>query len=141
MHSKILIRFGIKYLLFISFFRKFVNLKQIITNTKMSDYPDFEENNNEEVKLSIQKFEQILSDDAQFYFDVDEFSEMIDFYLSKIESGKALEVIKYAQQQHPSSNIFQLKEAQVLAYTGKYEDALEIVDRAMIMNQIGRANV
>ena len=54
----------------------------------MSDYPDFEEINNEDLKLSIQKFEQILCNDVHFYFDVDEFSEMIDYYLSKIESGK-----------------------------------------------------
>ena len=90
---------------------------------------DFEENDDLIFPL-VEKFEEMLEQRASYFFDVDEFEDIINFYLELQDYKKAGLAIQMAMKQHPASATFQLKNAQLLASTSKEQSA-----------QIGRAHV
>src|SRR4051812_35890673 len=88
----------------------------------------FEEQN--EIKHSIERYEEMLRRQDSYFFDVDAFLNIIDYYIEKNDSVKALQVVRYATQQHPTSVEFLLRKAQLLAMIEKYDQALLILEQA-----------
>src|SRR5205809_6328318 len=88
----------------------------------------FEEQN--EIKHSIERYEEMLRNEDAYFFDVDAFVNIIDYYIEKNDAVKALQVVHFATQQHPGSVEFLLRKAQLLAMISKYEQALLILEQA-----------
>src|SRR5258705_4823971 len=86
-----------------------------------------------QIRYSIARYEEMLRKKDQYFFDVDAFLNIIDFYIERNEPSRALDVISYATRQHPSSVEILMKHAQLLALTGHYEDALKLLHRAEII--------
>ena len=72
----------------------------------------------------------MLRTEDTYFFDVDAFVNIIDYYIDKNDPVKALQVIDFAQQQHPGSFEFMLRKAQLLAMVERYQEALDILDEA-----------
>ena len=63
----------------------------------------------------VGKFDEMIRQDKMYFFDVEEFEEIIDFYLDQNITKKARKAIDYAMRQHPSSTVFMLRKAQYYA--------------------------
>ena len=107
---------------------------------------------NNHIQNSIQRYEEMLRKHDEYFFDVDAFLNIIDYYIEKNDPVKALQVVDFAQQQHTYSVEFLLRKAQLLAMVEKYSEALLILEDAekitptdpdifMIRGKIGRAHV
>lgn len=94
-----------------------------------SDFLPFEDSNNDDL---ISKYEHMRSIGAQFYFDVEEFEELVDYYLFHPEKHIVKEIIAIAKSQHPDSISLTLKEAEMLVYSEKTKEALKIADSIVL---------
>ncbi len=77
----------------------------------------------------VRRYEEMLSNNASFYFDVDQFEEIIDYYLLHNKTSKALKAVLHAADQHPSATSLFLKKAQVLNDKGEPGEALGILNK------------
>lgn len=94
----------------------------------MEDHSDFlpidSENNND----LINKFIDMRAQGGNCYFDVEEFEELIDYYLFDTNQTIVHEIIDLAKSQHPGSTSILLKEAETLVYGEDQVRALEIIE-------------
>ena len=66
----------------------------------------FDENDVMEV---VRRYEDMMKKRKQFFFDVHEFEEIINFYIDTNNYHKAVSAAEYAYRMYPSSTIIQLK--------------------------------
>src|SRR3954465_14362837 len=85
------------------------------------------------IQQSVQRYEEMLRQKDEYFFDVDAFISIIDNYIEKNDPVKSMEVIEYATHQHPSSVEFLLKKAQILAMTSQPQRALMILEQAEML--------
>ncbi len=83
----------------------------------------------EESNELVNRYEEMLKSNKQYFFDVFEFETIIDYYIDINKANYALNVVKFASQQHPNSINIQLKEAQVLIDKGLAAQALKLIDQ------------
>ena len=72
----------------------------------------------------VKRFERMIEDGDQRYFDLEEFELIISHYLSFGEIQHAQKVLQYASGLFPESLTLQLREAQILAGMGKHIKAI-----------------
>ncbi|MBO0322084.1 hypothetical protein J0X14_07235 [Muricauda sp. CAU 1633] len=102
---------------------------------------------NEYPDKSISKFESMLKTDDVYFFDAEDFEEIIHHYLNngKISLGK--KAIQIGLEQHPNSLELKLLRVEVLTFEDKYEDAERLLDEIQIIDAhneeiyIQRANI
>ncbi|MFT4753789.1 MAG: tetratricopeptide (TPR) repeat protein [Salibacteraceae bacterium] len=94
----------------------------------MEDHPDYLPFEDGNIDHLITKFEQMRADSDSYYFDVEEFEELIDFYLIESNQEAVELLISLAKGQHPDSISLQLKEAESLVYNEKASEALQIIE-------------
>jgi hypothetical protein len=75
----------------------------------------------------VRRYEEMISNNTRYYFDVDEFEEIIDHYLSLAKFNRALKAVQHALIQHPSSTVIQLKKAVILNEKSQPHEALRIL--------------
>ena len=85
---------------------------------------------NNQIQNSILRYEEMLRKHDEYFFDVDAFLNIIDYYIDKNDPVKSLQVVEFAQQQHSYSVEFLLRKAQLLAMVEKYNEALMILEDA-----------
>ena len=78
---------------------------------------------------SVSRFERMLKKKSKLYFDVEEFEDIIDYYIEQDKYASALEATDIAYNQHPTSISIQIKKAQILTDRGKVFEALKIIDK------------
>ncbi|RDY61038.1 tetratricopeptide repeat protein [Flagellimonas nanhaiensis] len=83
---------------------------------------------NEHSNKSITKFESMLKTDDVYFFDAEDFEEIVHHYLNngKISLGK--KAIQIGLEQHPNSLELKLLQVEVLAFEDKYEAAEKLLD-------------
>jgi tetratricopeptide (TPR) repeat protein len=91
----------------------------------MTENPENFEKDNK--NFSVKRFEEMLKKSATYFFDVEEFENIIDYYLDHSNIKKADQVVEYAQSVHPGSVVLMLKSAQVNGSNGKLIKALDIL--------------
>src|SRR5690606_29760966 len=79
---------------------------------------------------SVQRFEEMLSKNESFYLDVDEFEELVDYYLDKNDPKLALKVLEFALEQHPMTSSLMVNKAQVFVSMHKPNQALKLLNQA-----------
>lgn len=77
----------------------------------------------------LERFEKMLVEDTQCYFDVSDLEDLVEHYIGMYELDKAEKVIELARAQHPGCLDFDLKQAELLAMNGKLDRALIICNR------------
>ncbi len=80
-----------------------------------------------QIRYSIERYEEMIRNKDAYFFDVDAFVNIVDYYIERNDPVKALQVIEYAKDQHPDSVEFLLREAQLLAMVERFDDALYIL--------------
>lgn len=77
-----------------------------------------------EVDNLVKRFERMIKQGDQHFFDLEEFELIISHYLSFGEIQSAQKVLQYASGLYPESLTLQLREAQILAGLGKHISAI-----------------
>ncbi|MDZ4823041.1 MAG: tetratricopeptide repeat protein [Flavobacteriales bacterium] len=72
----------------------------------------------------VRKYEDMLSKNESYYFDTDQFEDIIDYYCDNNKFSQALKVIQYAYTLFPEHAVMLLREAQLLAGMGSLGKAL-----------------
>ena len=88
---------------------------------------DFEEYNEDEVLKLVEKFETKIKNNQTFFFDVEEYELLIDYYVENENIKKTDILLNHALNQHPDSVSILLKKAQVYVFTDKPDKALELL--------------
>ena len=89
---------------------------------------DFEDFFSEEYNELVRRYEDMIKNKRQYFFDVYEFENIIDYYIETNKTNNALNVVEFACKQHPGSFAIQLKKAQVFLDKGLAAQALRIID-------------
>jgi tetratricopeptide (TPR) repeat protein len=76
----------------------------------------------------INRFEQMVKNDHQYFFDVDEFEIIIDYYLDTQNYQLGRKAVEEGLRQHPDTSEFDIRKARLLAYEKKYYEALELLN-------------
>jgi predicted Zn-dependent protease len=84
---------------------------------------EFEFGSAEDPKFSVERYEEMIRNHDQYFFDAQAFENIIDYYIEKNDAAKALQVAEYAFSQHPFAAVFLIKQAQLLAITNRINDA------------------
>ena len=50
----------------------------------------------QQILLLVDRFEEMIQNDKQYFFDSEEFEDIIDYYIDKNNPKKSLQVIEYA---------------------------------------------
>ena len=82
----------------------------------------------EEYSELVNRYEDMVKQKTKYFFDVSEFENIIDYYIDSNKANNALNVVKFASQQHPNSIGIQLKKAQVLVDKGLASNALQVIE-------------
>ncbi len=102
---------------------------------------------NEKPNQPIDKFESMLKTDDVYFFDAEDFEDIIHHYLNNGKIALAKKAIKIGLQQHPASIELKLLEVEVLVFENHldlaehYLDALQVLDSTNEEIFIQRANI
>ncbi len=78
----------------------------------------------------VKRYEEMLSKRANFFFDVDEFEDLVNHYNERNDAAKALDVLKYALELHPNSASLLVSCAQIYVSIHKPQEALRYLNMA-----------
>ncbi|WNM18768.1 tetratricopeptide repeat protein [Flavobacterium capsici] len=85
------------------------------------------ENEEEDRNLSLSKFESMLKTNKVFFFDSEEFEEIILHYLDMGKSSLAKKALKLGLDQHPKSTGLKLVQVEMLIYDDKLDQAEKLL--------------
>ena len=89
---------------------------------------EFDWQQDDETNELVSRFEKLLESGEGHFFDVEEFETIIDYYLDIQQTSLTRSAIEWAQEQHPGSNSFKIREARLFTQEAKYNQALKILD-------------
>lgn len=92
--------------------------------------------NSEETQYSISKFERMLKTNHIYFFDAQEFEDIIVHYLGFGENQLAKKALKMGLEQHPSSHELMLLQSEVFILDEKYEAASKLLDYVEKLNPL-----
>jgi len=92
-------------------------------------YRYFEEKNRKEI---VSRYENLLRKRKPFFFDVDDFESIIEFYIEQNKFSNAFEATNIASNLFPSSPEIKLKKAQLLLDKGKPIEAISELKVALL---------
>ena len=75
---------------------------------------EFEFGFNNDAQQSVERYEEMIRNQDQYFFDAQAFEYIIDNYIEKNDPVKAIQVVEFALNQHPYAAIFLIKQAQLL---------------------------
>ncbi|MEX0988264.1 MAG: tetratricopeptide repeat protein [Bacteroidales bacterium] len=83
---------------------------------------------NEEFLILLQKYEKMRSSEHSTFFDVEEFEQIIDYYLDEFLYDQAAEAARLGSVQHPASVEIKYKVVHVYLEQGMGKQALEMLE-------------
>ena len=83
---------------------------------------------NEDQRLCVQRYEAMLAQKDQQFFDIEELELIIDHYLERNEPRQAEKVLVLAKQLHPTALDITFCEAVVMMALGRLSRALKLLD-------------
>lgn len=102
---------------------------------------------NERPGRSIAKFESMLKTDDVYFFDAEDFEDIIHHYLNNGKIALAKKAIKISLQQHPDAIQLKLLDIEVLVFENNLEVAERLLDELQVLDSsneeiyIQRANI
>src|SRR5512138_3340984 len=89
--------------------------------------PSFEHNETD-LKLLVDRFEEMLKANGSYFFDVEDFEDIIDYYLDNQNMTKSRKAIDLAEAQHPGAMVILVKKARYFVLANKSGKALSLLD-------------
>jgi len=77
-----------------------------------------------ELKALVKRYEDMLNQGQNWFYDIDQFEDLTDYYFVQGKGKEALEVLKRGLNMFPNSPILSLREAQIMASVGKLSIAI-----------------
>jgi len=102
---------------------------------------------NERPGRPIAKFESMLKTDDVYFFDAEDFEDIIHHYLNNGKIALAKKAIKIGLQQHPDSIALKLLNVEVLVFENNLDQAEQLLDKLQLLDSnneeiyIQRANI
>ena len=102
---------------------------------------------NEQPNQSIAKFESMLKTDDVYFFDAEDFEDIIHYYLNNGKISLAKKAIRMGLEQHPHSLDIRLLDVEVLVFENQFDKAEKILDEIQLIDGtneeifIQRANI
>ncbi len=87
-------------------------------------------NENVHFKNCLERFEKMLRRNERYFFDTNDFEDLLNHYISINDNGKALKVTNCAIEQHPYSVLFIIRKAQLLSAANQQHKALDVIAKA-----------
>lgn len=78
--------------------------------------------------LLLQKYEKMKKDTKSVFFDVEEFEQIIDYFLDDMQYDKATEAAELGSVQHPASLEIKYKIVHICMEQGNAKEALKLLD-------------
>ncbi|ASZ14890.1 tetratricopeptide repeat protein [Chitinophaga pendula] len=97
------------------------------------DFPLFNEDF-DELKDLLQQFENLKAGQSHSFLDEDSFEQIIDYYDEHDELPNAIQAAEMAIELFPYSSTLLLKKANLLIESKKYNEALELLEKAAILD-------
>ncbi len=98
------------------------------------DEEEFEfDNQSPDTIENVARFEEMLRNNATYFFDASAFEHIIHFFLDKNDPVKALQVCEYAVEQYPFEVDFHIKQAQIYSVTNQVQSAMAALDKASVL--------
>src|ERR1700743_1324234 len=94
---------------------------------------EFEFDFTEDPRFSVERYEEMIRNHDQYFFDAQAFENIIDYYIEKNDPVKALQVVEYARAQHPFASVFLIKQAQLFVVTNRIGDAFTSLEHAEML--------
>ena len=91
-------------------------------------------NDRDEMRDLLKQFENLRTGMSHGFLEEDSFEKIIDYFDEKDDIAKALEAVELGVGQFPYSASLMVKKADLLIATRKYNDALEILEKAEILD-------
>jgi tetratricopeptide (TPR) repeat protein len=88
---------------------------------------------NEDAQRSVERYEEMLRNQDQYFFDAGAFEYIVDFYIEKNDPVKALQVVDFAISQHPYATVFLIKQAHLYILTNNNEKAFIALQKAELL--------
>ncbi len=102
---------------------------------------------NERPHQPIAKFESMLKTDDVYFFDAEDFEDIIHHYLNHGKIALAKKAIKISLKQHPASTELKLLDVEVLVFENNLDMAEQLLDKLQIIDSaneeiyVQRANI
>ena len=93
----------------------------------MFDDEDEDELFDAQFNAELERFEMMLQNKESYYFDPEILEQIIDHFIIKNQVKQALAAIEFAKTQHPGSNAYDLRKAQLFSTTGQLKESLLIL--------------
>src|SRR3954469_21348339 len=94
---------------------------------------EFEFGFTEDPKFSVERYEEMIRNHDQYFFDAQAFENIIDYYIEKNDPAKALQVAEYALNQHPFAAVFLIKQAQLFFVTDQLDKSFLALQKAEML--------
>ena len=83
---------------------------------------------NEEFQVLLRKYEDMRSGTQSIFFDVEEFEQIIDYYLDDFQYDEAKEAAQLGKKQHPASVEIKYKFIHIYIEQGQPKKALVLLE-------------
>lgn len=90
---------------------------------------------NEHNNISLSRFESMLKTNDVYFFDSEEFEEIIHYYLENGKIALAKKATKLGLEQHPGSTNLKLFQVEMLIFENKLEVAEQLLDDLYLLEQ------
>lgn len=90
---------------------------------------------NEEFQVLLRKYEDMKSGKQSIFFDVEEFEQIIDYYLDDFQYDEAREAADLGKRQHPASVEIKYKFIHIYIEQGKPKKALALLDEIPVWEE------
>ena len=87
----------------------------------------------EEENYAVSKFESMLKENNILFFDVDEFEEIVEYYVEYGRISKAKRALEIGLSQHPDASSLKLLNAEQLVFEDRLEEASEILNELLVL--------
>ncbi len=98
----------------------------------MKDNPYREDR--EQLRELLKKYEDLKNGRRHSFIEEEAFEKVIDYYQEKDDLVKAMEAAELGSEQYPYSSLLLIKKADILLANRRYQDALDILDRASLFD-------
>lgn len=96
---------------------------------------DYLQGNFEETNEALERFESMTNENREVYFDVHQIENLFEFYIDNSRYDLAEKILTIGLKQHPQAHTLQVKSTILLAEQGMYDEALEILNKQVLIDK------
>ena len=88
----------------------------------------------EQLRELLKQYENFKNGRSHSFIEEDSFEKIIDYYQEKEDLVRAMEAAEIAGEQFPYSSMLLIRKADILLATRRYQDALDILEQASLLD-------